>query len=102
MTLEQIRTDLNDIKRYYASKELFDAAFKVTGANVVLEKVKKYNEAMRYAQPNLYELYVRLYINHCSQRELADQMSIVSDYVTQLNKKLTVYLQENLNKGGQI
>ena len=61
VSLDKIREDLREVRYYYTRKELFDETFKSISTNVILEKVYRYNEAIRSAPVRLYDLYVCLY-----------------------------------------
>ena len=61
LAIAKIREDLVEVRYYYTRKKVFDEANESVGTNMILGKVKKYNEAMRTAPPLLYDLYVCLY-----------------------------------------
>ena len=61
LELSVIRDDLKEIKYYYAHKEIFEKASKHIGEHACIEKINKYNDAIRFAPARLYELYVSLY-----------------------------------------
>ena len=56
VSLDKIREDLREVRYYYTRKELFDETFKSISTNVILEKVYRYNEAIRSAPYGLYLL----------------------------------------------
>ena len=60
MTMKQILIDLQEIRYYYAHKNMFDKACGSVGKNTIVEKVGKYNAVMHDAPPRLYALYVAL------------------------------------------
>ena len=60
------KNDLNDIKFYYENYEVFCNAVNLVGANKVVKTAEKYNEAMTYAPPRLYKLYLYLYCRRSS------------------------------------
>lgn len=55
VTLQTIKSELSDIRYYYARREMFEKAFDCVGKNAILEKVEKYNKAVLNAPPKLYE-----------------------------------------------
>lgn len=59
---DQIRRELRDIRYYYSKKNMFDAAFKETGGNNITELVEKYNLSIKEASPQLYDIYISLYM----------------------------------------
>ena len=74
LALSKIREDLKEIRYYYARKEIFDSAIGGIGLNEVLNKVKTYNTAVRYAPPRLYDLYVCLYTKNYTQEGLSIEL----------------------------
>ncbi len=98
MTLEAIRTDLNEVRYYYTRKKVIDEAIETVGTNTILEKVKRYNNAMRVAQPQLYDLYVCLYTRNYTQEGVSLEWNYTPQYIQKLNKKLLLYLQKQLQE----
>lgn len=96
MTSKQIRSELKEVRYYYARKDVFDKAFKEIDNNVITELVKKYNEAVCTAPPKLFDIYVSLYVNNNTQESLSEQLDYSPDYVHKLNDKLIKFLQEKL------
>lgn len=111
VTFEEIKNDLIDIKFYYIRKKSMDEAFRSLGYNSVIKKVEKYNELIKSAPPQLYDLYVQLYINHHTQESYADLMGYTREYITKVNKRLVHYFlnllkddslsNEIIEKGGE-
>ena len=56
MTMKQIQIDLQEIRYYYAHKDMFDKACNSVVKNTIIEKVGKYNEVMHDAPPRLLSL----------------------------------------------
>ena len=54
MTMKQIQTDLQEIRYYYAHKDIFDKACDSVVQNAIVEKVGRYNTVIRGAPPQLY------------------------------------------------
>lgn len=97
ITLEQIHADLRDIRYYYSKQELFDSATVRVVQNSILEKVKRYNDAMKDAPIKLYDLYLSLYVRNNTQLALALDWDYSPDYIKQLNRKLCEFLQTKLS-----
>ena len=95
-TLAEVREDLKDIRYYYTRKSDFDKAFMETGENLIILKVKCYNQAIRNAPPKLYDLYFSLYIDCHTQESLSDKLGFTPEYIQMLNKKLIKFLQINI------
>ena len=98
VTADQIRRDLKNIRYYYARREIFDAAKAEVGGLLFLPVVQKYNQTIREASPRLYDLYISLYLNNKTQRELADKMCVSPEYVQVLHRNLIQFFQEHLPK----
>lgn len=96
LPLSVIRKDLKEIKYYYSHKEMFDEAFNCTGQNNIIDKVNKYNEAIKDITPKLYEIYFSLYIKNHTQESLSIELNYTPEYIQMLNKQLLKYLQSNL------
>ncbi len=96
MMLKEIRTDLTEIRYYYAHKKVFDEAICITGSNIIMDKVQRYNEAVSQAPLRQYEIYVGLYINNNTQEWLAEELGYTPEYIQMLNKQLLLYLQKTL------
>ena len=94
--LNRIREDLREVRYYYTRKELFDETFKSISANVILEKVYRYNDAMRSAPLRLYDLYVCLYTKNYTQAALAIELDYTAEYIQMLHKKLLLFLQTKI------
>lgn len=99
LTVSQIRKDLKEIRYYYSRKTSFDGALKIVGSNGILDKVHKYNEAVRYAPPKLYDIYVGLYINGSTQEGFSVELNYTPEYIQMLNKQLILFLQKKLKEG---
>lgn len=96
MTLDEIRSDFKEIRYYYTRKQIFDEALKTVGENNVTAKVLKYNEAARNLPPNLFDIYIGLYIKNFTQENLACELGYTLEHVNRLNKKILLFMQKNL------
>lgn len=94
VTLSQIREDLRDIRYYYARKELFEKVSGNIGVNHIEEKIGKYNQAICFAPPRLYDLYVSLYIENNTQESLSEKLCYSAEYISKLNKVLVRFFQK--------
>jgi len=92
LTIQQIREDLKDIRYYYSKQKMFDHASKTVIQSSVLDKVNRYNQAVKDAPARLYDIYVSLYVQNNSQEALAYDWDYSPDYIKQLNKKLCDFL----------
>ena len=96
LTHEKIREDLREVRYYYSMQDLFDSAAKTIKPIAILEKVSKYNEAIKNAPARLYILYVSLYVNNSTQTALADDWGYTREYIRELNQALVEYLQKTI------
>ena len=99
MTLERVRNDLKEIRHYFKYKKQLDNAFGQNMTNDVLGKVSRYNDAMNLAPIFLFQMYFFLYTQNLTQEALAQELGYTPEYIQRLNKKLTLFLFEQLNKG---
>lgn len=97
MTLNEIRQQLKTIRLYYTSKARFCAAFD-TRPHDVTELAEKFAAVIRSAPLDLYLIYYELYVNGLTQEATAEDLNYSAEYIRQKNKKLLLYLQQNLDK----
>ena len=93
-TIQEIRADLRDIRYYFSRKESFE---KLSGLNIrfeIEEKIKRYNNLMTTANPNLIDLYVNLYLKENTQEGVSYDMGYSQTYIYKLNRKLLEFLYE--------
>ena len=57
----------------------------------------RYNAAIRTVTVRLYEIYVGLYIDGCTQEQYAESVGYTTEYIQSLNTKLIRYLQTALD-----
>jgi len=91
-TLQQIREDLREIRYYYSRQTLFDAFSITIVQSSVLDKVARYNLALKNAPARLYCLYIALYVKNNTQKTLSYNWNCSVDYIKHLNKLLCNYL----------
>ena len=102
LTFSTIRNDLKDIRYYYYIKEVFDKAEYSVGKTSILEKIKKYNDAVCSAPPRLYDLYVSLYLQNNTQDSLSERLGYTFEYISRLNSQLIKFLQKNIDDKEEI
>lgn len=98
LQLKKIREDLKEIRYYYEHKELFNTAIGDAGFHDVLTKVKRYNLAVQSAPPQLYGLYVYLYVKNYTQEAYANKFGYEPEHICRLNKKLLLFLQTKITE----
>ena len=96
LSLENIRNDLKEIRYYYSRKEMFDESKNRVIGHSVIEKVNRYNEAIKTAPPQLYDVYIMLYVKNYTQEGLSIELNYTPVYIQMLNKKLLLFLQSKL------
>ena len=97
LTVDEIRKDLLGIRYYYSRKSVFDNS---GIANEITNTVKRYNEAVRTAEPRLFDLYVCLYIKNQTQEGAASELCWSTVYVQRLHTRLVLFFQTRINKEG--
>ncbi len=95
-TIEDIRKDLKNIKYYYSRKDKFEKAISSVGENKILDLIKIYNEAVCYAPPRLYDLYVSLYMDNNTQFSLSEKFGFTVEYMSKLHRQLVAFLYKKL------
>ena len=97
--IKDIKQDLKDIRYFYSRKSFFESESPLEiGQNEVIKKASKYNEIIKLAPPRLYDLYVSLYVQNCTQETISIKWGYTLEHICRLNAKLVKYLFENLNK----
>lgn len=94
VSFKQIRHDLHDIRYYYQRKDTFEFSGLT---NSITEKVKRYNTAVRTAEPRLFDIYVNLYVKNQTQFAVASELECSVIYVQKLNTRLLQFLQAQFN-----
>ena len=97
LNTNQIREDLKEIRYYYSMRELFDSAAITVKPLAILNKVDRYNTAIKAAPAKLFILYVALYINNSTQTKLANDWGYTRDYIKGLHQHLVEYLQKTVS-----
>lgn len=82
------------IRYYYSRKSVFD---NVGIASSITETVKRYNEAVRTAEPRLFDLYVCLYVKNNTQESAASELCWSTVYVQKLHTRLVLFFQAQLS-----
>ncbi len=88
METEKVKRELRELRYYYSRKEQMDALFRETGETRIPAIVRKYNNAIRLAPVQLYDLYGCLYIRNQTQEAAAIELNYSIEYVRRLNKAL--------------
>lgn len=94
---DRVREDLKKIRYYYSRREVMNSALDEVGANDVIKIVQKYNAAIRFAPPRLYDLYISLYVNYLTQEALAYELCCSPQYIQKLNGKLVEFFQSKIS-----
>ena len=55
--LDKIRSDLKEIRYYYSRKAMFDECKNIVIGSSIMEKVRRYNEAVKTAPPRRFLVY---------------------------------------------
>ena len=90
LTINQVREDLKEIRYYYSMQELFDSAANTVKPVAILNKVERYNAAIKAAPARLYILYISLYVKNNTQAALADDWGYTREYIKEINQNETL------------
>lgn len=88
MDIEKVKRELRDLRYYYSRREKMDALFRETGETRIPSIVQRYNNAVRLAPVQLYDLYGCLYIRNQTQEAAAIELNYSVEYVRRLSKEL--------------
>lgn len=94
---ECVRSDLRDIRYYYARKKELDNAALYVGILPVKRTAERYNCVMREAPLKLCDLYACLYLRGQTQEAVAIELGYTPQYIGKLVVELINYLSENLD-----
>ena len=96
LSANTIREDLKNIRYFYSRKDIFEKASTSIGENTILEKIERYNKAVRSAPPRLYDLYASLYLENNTQESLSQKLGYTIEHISRLNSQLIKHLQKTL------
>ena len=91
-TLEQIKQDLETVKRYYAHKDEFEQAFQSGKCLQIQKLVNEYEEAILLAPSKFYDVYCAIYQRGLTQEACAIELGYTSRYIQSLLKLMTFHL----------
>ena len=95
MTLrEKVKSDLAEIRYYYARKDIFAKAFDSIGKCGILEKVEKYNEAICKAPLMIYEIYDMLFVHYRTHEQAAEILGYSPNYIYKAAVRLYSYFEK--------
>ena len=97
MTLEKIRKQLKTVRGFYAERASLERAF-LQLPHESADLAKAYGAVMYHAPLDLYKVYFALYVRGLTQEAAAEELNFCPEYIRQKNKKLLLYLQQNLEK----
>ena len=102
-TIMEIRKDLKEIKYYYSRLKNFEySSNKANTNNKIAETINEYNDAIKYATPKLYDIYVSLYIKNHTQESLSNELGYTKSYIYKLNKSLLNFFVERFSNSKQV
>ena len=97
---EQIKSELIEVRYYYARAEIFERAFDSIGKCGILEKVAKYNEAICKAPIMIFEIYDMLFVHYRTHEEAAEILGYSPNYIYKACVKLYDYFEKYFSKEG--
>lgn len=98
LTIQQIKADLNEIRYYYTHEQEFAGAIRTIGKSSIFDKLERYNEAIRKASAQQYNLYVALYVQGSTQLNVALDWERTPEHIKRLNRQLCQFFQKEFNK----
>ena len=98
LDLSVIRDDLKEIRYYYAHKEIFEKASRDIGQHSCVEKINKYNDAIKSASARLFELYVSLYMENNTLESLAAKENYSYVHIQRIHGQLVKFFQDKFNE----
>ena len=64
----------------------------------MLKIIEKYNKAICFAPPRLYDVYVNLYLKNNTHESLAEKLCYSTVYISKLNTELIKFFQNNIKE----
>lgn len=98
LEIKQIKKELAEVRYYYLRKKKFADGRKLVGVNSIEFTVEKYNEAVKSAPAQLYDIYIGLYVEGNTQTGYASELGYSPIYIYQLNRKLIAFFQNKLKE----
>lgn len=96
-SVKDIRDDLKNIRYFYSRKDFFNEASASIGQIQITDLIKTYQNAICYAPPRLYDLFVSLYMKDITQEELSCELGYSPEHISRLNGQLVRFLQSHFN-----
>ena len=99
-TIETIKTELKEVKYYYAMCALFanDKHTRILPPENVVNMVKDYGRRISHAPIRLRLAYDNLYRLGKRQKDYAQECGVTDKYIQILNKRIVVYFYNSFNK----
>ncbi len=93
INIQQIRDELKEVRYFYGHRKGIEVGLKQGVNNNIVNLVNKYNDAVRTAPAQLYDLYVGLYLEDNTQASLAEKWGYSNEHIRRLHNKLCAFLQ---------
>ena len=94
--LDKIRSDLKEIRYYYSRKAMFDECKNIVIGSSIMEKVRRYHEAVKAAPPPPHDMDLMLDAKGYTQEAVSAELNYTPVYIQMLNKQLLLFLQSKL------
>ncbi len=95
--IEQVKSDLREIRYYYSRKEQLEDASHSIGPLPIKRILENYNCAIRKAPLRLYDLYACLYVRGQTQESIALDLGYTPQYIRKLINELFIFFRNNLS-----
>mgnify|MGYP005771319671 CR=1 FL=1 len=96
MTIEAVKSDLKEVKFYYAHREIYARAL-AESKNQIVKLVGVYEDYMEKAPAELFALYHCLIIEGKSRNQVIDEWHISLTHLKMLYSRLCLYLADVQN-----
>jgi hypothetical protein len=97
VTRKQVKEDLKEIRYYYSKQKQFESA-KCVVESAVVEKVNRYNQAIKNAPARLYDLYISVYTQNNTLYAMTYEWDFCYEYIKDINNQLCDYLVKFFNE----
>ena len=94
--IEQVKSDLREIRYYYSRKEQLEDASHSIGPLPIQRILENYNCAIRKAPLRLIDLYACLYLRGQTQDAVAMDLGYTPQYIRKLTGELFSFLRKNI------
>ncbi len=96
MSIEQVKSELREVRYYFSRKANMDALSKDAGTSRSKALAEKYVNAIRSAPARLYDLFGCLYIQNKTQEAVAAELCHSEEHIRRLIRELINYFANKI------